>query len=212
MAVTRKDWTAEWRTRYALTTSLAFSIIALSVVSFSVGSLRREPPLAAGLLWVILFFAAIVALGRTFTKEEDAHTADLLRLTVPPTALFFGKMIFNLSLLALIALITVPLFVALMGLPIREWPQLALAVSLTLTVMASLGTLLGAMLTRAQSRFALLGVAGFPLFFPALSAAVRTTLLTFNPNPSESLSPLPFLFAYALASLLAGLLLFEEIW
>lgn len=109
LAIAQKDFQSEWRTRHAVVTTLAFALIALTLVSLSVGSLRGEPALAAGLLWVILFFAAITALGRTFTKEVDAHTDNLLRLNAQPSAVFFGKMAFNFALLVLVALIAIPL-------------------------------------------------------------------------------------------------------
>ena len=211
-AIAKKDFRSEWRTRHAVVTTLAFAVIALTVVSLSVGSLRGEPELAAGLLWVILFFATIVALGRTFTKEADAHTDNLLRLNAEPSAIFLGKMLFNLALLALVAALTVPLFVALLGVTVKKLSLLVASTLLALTAMAALGTILGAMLAKVQSRIALLAVAAFPLFFPALAASLQVTAVTFGAGLEGDVTPLKALTAYALASSLGGLLLFEEIW
>ncbi|MGQ9462840.1 MAG: heme exporter protein CcmB [Candidatus Fervidibacter sp.] len=210
-AVSRKDFQSEWRTRHSLVTTLAFALIALMVVSLSVGSLRNEPALAAGLLWVILFFASINALGRTFTKEVDAHTENLLRLNAEPTSIFLGKTVFNLALLVTVALLTLPSFIALMGLTVKHLTVFVLAVVLTLIAMAALGTILGAMLAKVQSRISLLAVAAFPLFFPALASALQITTEVFGASP-ESSGALKALFAYAAASVLGGILLFEEVW
>lgn len=211
-AIARKDFQAEWRTRYAFVTTLAFALISLSVVSLSVGSLRREPALAAGLLWVILFFAAIVALGRAFTKEEDAHTADLLRLTAKPVAVFVGKLLFNFVLLAIVAVITLPLFIALMGLTVERIGSLTLATFFATVAMAAIGTILGAMLAKAHSRVAIYGIAAFPLFFLALAPALQATAVSFGANPNGGGEPMRFLFSYAGISVLLGALLFEEVW
>lgn len=212
LAIAKKDFQSEWRTRHAVVTTLAFALIALTVVSLSVGSLRSEPELAAGLLWVILFFATIVALGRTFTKEVDAHTDNLLRLNAEPSAIFLGKMLFNLALLGLVAALTVPLFVALLGVPVKQLGVFVGAIVLALITMAALGTILGAMLAKVQSRIALLAVAAFPLFFPALAASLQVTATIFSASMESAATPLKALIAYAAASFLGGLLLFEEIW
>jgi len=211
-AIAQKDFQSEWRTRHAVVTTLAFALISLTLVSLSVGSLRSEPTLAAGLLWVILFFAAITALGRTFTKEVDAHTDNLLRLNAQPSAVFVGKMAFNFALLVLVALIAIPLFITLMGLVVKNAVIFVFTVAVTLVAMAALGTILGAMLAKVQSRAALLAVAAFPLFFPALAAALQVTASIFGANPEISAAPLRALCAYAAASVLGGLLLFEEVW
>ncbi|MCX7642380.1 MAG: heme exporter protein CcmB [Armatimonadetes bacterium] len=211
-AIAKKDFQSEWRTRHAVVTTLAFALIALTVVSLSVGSLRSEPELAAGLLWVIIFFATIVALARTFTKEVDAHTDNLLRLNAEPSAIFLGKMLFNLALLGLVALMIVPLFVVLLGISVKQSGIFVVAVVLALITMAALGTILGAMLAKVQSRIALLAVAAFPLFFPALAASLQVTAAILGGGAGGSATPLKVLFAYAGASFLGGLLLFEEIW
>lgn len=211
-AIARKDFQAEWRTRIVLVTTLAFAIIALTVVSLTVGALKGQPNLAAGLLWVILFFAAIVALGRTFTKEEDAHTANLLRLTATPTAVFAGKFLFNFLLLALLSVVTMPLFIGLMGIAEVRIGLLIGTAFLTVFAMAAMGTVLGAMLVKAQTFSSLLAVAAFPLFFPAIAAAVQATVSALGANPIGGAEQLRFLFAYAFAAFLGGLLLFDEVW
>ncbi|MFA0753516.1 MAG: hypothetical protein IMHGJWDQ_001292 [Candidatus Fervidibacter sp.] len=212
LAIARKEFQSEWRTRHALVTTFAFALIALTVVSLSVGSLRSEPALAAGLFWVILFFAAIVALGRTVTKEVDAHTENLLRLNADATAVFAGKMLFNFALLTFVAAFTAPLFMTAMGVDVANLGLFSLTIFLTLVTMAALGTLLGAMLARAQSRIALLGVAAFPLFFPALAAALQTSAALFSGDLDTTAMPLRALTAYAGVALLGGLLLFDEVW
>ncbi|MCS7191995.1 MAG: heme exporter protein CcmB [Armatimonadetes bacterium] len=212
LAIAKKDFKSEWRTRHALVTTLAFALISLTVVSLSVGSLRSEPALASGLFWVILFFATIVALGRTFTKEVDAHTDNLLRLNAEPFAIFLGKMIFNLALLFLLAALTLPLFVALMGVSVKQTANFIFATTLTLVAMAALGTILSAMLAKVQSRVALLAVAAFPLFSPALAAALQVSASAFGAEIGSISNSMKALLAYAVASVLIGLLLFDEIW
>ncbi|MFA0750041.1 MAG: hypothetical protein SLRJCFUN_000444 [Candidatus Fervidibacter sp.] len=211
VAIARKDVLIEWRTRHAVITAIAFALVSLTVASLSVGSLKDEPNLSAGILWVILFFASCLSLSRAFTKEEDAHTADFLRLTAEPSAVFFGKFLFNLLLLTLVAFVTVPLFLAVMALTVKVLRWLVVAVGMAVAGMAAIGTMVGAMLAKAQSRATLLGVAAFPLFFPALAAALQATAASFGAAP-DAKDALRFLSAYTGAAVLAGLLLFEAVW
>jgi ABC-type transport system involved in cytochrome c biogenesis permease component len=107
---------------------------------------------------------------------------------------------------------TVPLFVALLGVSVKQWGMFVAAIVLALIAMAALGTILGAMLAKVQSRVALLAVAAFPLFFPTLAASLQVTATIFGASLESSMAPLKALFAYAAASFLGGLLLFEEVW
>jgi ABC-type transport system involved in cytochrome c biogenesis permease component len=99
-----------------------------------------------------------------------------------------------------------------MGLVVKNVAVFVFTVAVTLVAMAALGTILGAMLAKVQSRVALLAVAAFPLFFPALAAALQVTASIFGANSEISAAPLKALCAYAAASILGGLLLFEEVW
>jgi hypothetical protein len=51
------------------------------------------------LLWLILLFAAAAGLPRGFVHEEETHTATALRLAARPSAVFAGKLLYNLTLL-----------------------------------------------------------------------------------------------------------------
>jgi ABC-type transport system involved in cytochrome c biogenesis permease component len=103
------------------------------------------------------------------------------------------------------------LLLAVMGVTVKVLSWLVIAVGVAMVAMAALGTMVGAMLAKAQSRTTLLGVAAFPLFFPALAAALQATAASFGAAP-DAKDALRFLSAYAGASVLAGFVLFESVW
>ena len=49
------------------------------------------------LLWIILLFSVAAGLPRTFVQEEETQTAMALRLSATPSALFCGKLLYNLT-------------------------------------------------------------------------------------------------------------------
>src|SRR5690349_11234987 len=115
-AVLRKECVSEWRTRLGANAALLFAITALTSVSFAVGRLGTRTDVLAALL-----LAALASLSHTFVREADAHTMTLLRLSAPPAAIAAGKLLFNLFFLGLIELVTVPVFLVLMGGPGPAW-------------------------------------------------------------------------------------------
>src|SRR5438046_5060004 len=115
LAVLDKDLRAELRNRAAVNAILLFAVTALVVVGMALGPAKLSPALSAALLWVVLFFAAFSGLAHIFLHEEEAGTTTALRLTTSASAVYAGKLLFNLILLMAIAAIVVPLFVLMVG-------------------------------------------------------------------------------------------------
>jgi len=108
-----KDWASELRTRYAINALAMFILVAVSVILFSVGDEPLEPEITGGLLWVVIFFAAMSGLSRAFVSEEERGTALLLQLTASPETVFSGKLLYNLLLVFLINSTVLVLFLLL---------------------------------------------------------------------------------------------------
>ena len=161
-AVAGKDLRAEFRTRVALNSLALFALTTLAAVSYTIGPYRiaqeDRPFLLAVLLWIVLFFAALAGLDRSFVKEEESRTAPLLRLAAAPLVVWAGKLLYNLVLIsALMALLT-PLFCVLMGFEVAlPWHFVALlaaggfALAATTTIVAAI--IAQAMTRGALSRF-----------------------------------------------------------
>jgi heme exporter protein B len=105
-----KDWRSELRTRYAMSALVMFVVTTISIILFSLGGEGASPEVLAGMLWVVIFFAAMSGLSRTFVMEEERGTGMTLQLLTPPGAVFAGKLLFNLVLGAGLTLLTVVLY------------------------------------------------------------------------------------------------------
>jgi heme exporter protein B len=178
-AVTVKDLRAEFRTRVALSSLGLFAITTLIAVAYSVGPFRiateDRPFLLAVLLWIVVFFAALAGLDRSFVKEEESHTAPLLRLSAAPHVVWAGKLLFNVVLLALLLAALVPLYCVLMGYRIQllGWFVVLLAVGgYTLAVVS---TIVAAIIARAAGRGALFPVLALPLLLALLVFLIQGT-------------------------------------
>src|SRR5512139_1317910 len=112
LAVFSKDWRSELRTRYAISALGMFVITTIAIILFSLGSESAPPDVLAGMLWVVIFFAAMSGLSRSFVSEEERGTAMTLQLAARGSAVFFGKLLFNLVLSLALNTVTVLLYAA----------------------------------------------------------------------------------------------------
>jgi heme exporter protein B len=209
-AILRKECRSEWRTRYGLNAALLFSVTALTTVSFAVGRLGTRSDLLAALLWIVLLFAALASLSHTFVREVEGHTLTMLRLVASPASIAIGKLLFNLLFLAVIEVVTVPLFLALMGGSPVRWGTFLLLLALGTVALAASSTLVGAVISQTRGRAALFAGVSFPLLLPMLAAAVSGTKAQWQGDPATTETRL--LAAYCAALLGVSVLLYDHLW
>jgi heme exporter protein B len=179
LAVAAKDLRTEFRTRVALNSLGLFALTVLAAVSYTVGPYRiaeeDRPFLLAVLLWIVVFFAALAGLDRSFVKEEESHTAPLLRLAASPGAVWFGKLLFNLVLIYALMAMLVPLYCILMGYRIVLLKGFLVILVLGGYTLAVVTTIIAAIIARALTRGALFSVLSLPLLLPLMIFLIQGT-------------------------------------
>jgi heme exporter protein CcmB len=178
LLVLRKDFAIEVKSREILYTTLLFAVSC--VLIFSIAFVKEGEPLedaAAGILWIAIEFAGTLALGRTFERERYAETLRALLLApAPRAAIYVGKMLGILVLLAVVELLLVPLVALLFHAPLLAQPLLLAALlAVGTTGFAAVGALFAAMLVRARSRDVMLPILLYPMTVPVMIAGVRGT-------------------------------------
>lgn len=201
--IVQKDLTVEIRSREILYTTMFFALSCVLVFAFAlVRDGRAAEGVAAGILWIAIAFAGTLALGRTFERERHNETLRALLIApVGPAAVFVGKLLGVLVLLAATEIVLVPLVALFFQVPLlaRPLPMLSL-LTLGTIGFATVGTLFAAMLVRARSRDVLLPVLLYPMTIPVIIAAVRGTATLLQPAPD-----MPFVIE------LIGFLLFFDV-
>src|SRR6059036_617471 len=161
LLVLRKDVAIEVKSLEVVSTTLFFAVSCVLVFAFALvreGSVVADA--AAGILWIAIAFAGTLALGRTFERERYAETLRALLLApASRAAIYVGKMLGIVLLLAVVELLLVPLVAVLFRSPLGAQPALLAALLATGTVgFAAVGTLFAAMLVRARSRDVMLPI------------------------------------------------------
>jgi heme exporter protein B len=183
--ILRKDLQVEVRSGEIAFTTLFFAITCVLVFAFA---LVREgkPPQdgAAGILWIAVAFAGTLALGRAFERERQAETLRALMMApAPRPAVYVGKLLGIIVLLAGAELVLVPLLALLFQARLLAHPLWLVAIlAAGTTGFAAVGTLFAAMLVRARSRDVLLPVLLYPITVPVIIAGVRGTAALLQPE------------------------------
>lgn len=214
LAVFVKDWRCEFRTRYALNTLALFAVITLVTISFGLGptgsSSPEAPTILSVLLWVLLLFAVTGGLPRLFVHEEETHTATALRLAATPSALFFGKMVYGITLVYALEVLVTPLFVIMMDLEVKAPGTLVLVLLVGGFGLAAASTLIAAITSQTQGQTTLFAVAAFPILMPLFLMLTDATVKAVQGIPGGvDLNPL---LLYDLVVAVAGLMLFSAVW
>src|SRR5580765_1186167 len=171
--VLRKDVAIEAKSWEVVTTTLFFAVACVLIFAFAFVKDGRPPEdAAAGILWVAIAFSGTLALGRTFERERYGETLRaLLLVPAPRAALYVGKLLGMLALLALAELLLVPLVALLFQAPLFNRPLLLFALLSGGTIgFCAVGTLFAAMLVRARSRDVLLPILLYPIIIPVIIA------------------------------------------
>jgi heme exporter protein B len=236
-AVFTKDLRSELRTKAALGALLVFALTTIVLISFTIvttglgldtkvvarpeeairlgksiyESVKTEArcSLLSSLYWVILFFSAMAGIPRVFVKEEEMRTAGALRLAARPSAVFAGKLSFNILLMMLVAFLALGPFTLLMNPEVTNWPLFLGHALAGAAGMAAGASLLGAIVARAGSNGYLMVVLGFGPLLPILILAINGTTAALYGSGGNNLAGL---VSYLVAvSILSGGL-FEKVW
>jgi heme exporter protein B len=189
--ITRKDLLVEARTREILFTTMFFAVACVLVFAF--GFVREGRPVsdaAAGILWIAIAFSGTLALGRAFERERQGETLRALLIApIDRPALYVGKLVGILILLAAVEAIVVPLVALMFQAALFDHALLMIALLAAGTVgFAAVGTLFAAMLVRARSRDVMLPVLLYPITVPVIIAGVRGTAALLQPEGGEPMA------------------------
>lgn len=214
IAVFHKDLRSEIKTRYAINAVLMFVLTTVAMIVFSTADERLSNGLASGILWIIMFFSAMTGLSKTFVSEEERGTGLLLQLSTPPTAVYFGKLFFNILLTVVLYTAAVLLFFLFIHEITIKTPLLFAAVLLLGSIAtASATTIIAAIIARANTRSALFPVLSFPILLPLVLSGVEATYQSLAGIAfGQAQSNLIILASYSVVLVAVSTMLFDFVW
>lgn len=214
LAIFRKDLRSELRTRYAISALVMFVITTISIILFSLGSESAPADALSGMLWVVVFFASMSGLSRTFVTEEERGTAMTLQLMATSSAVLYGKLLFNLILTFGLNVMTVVLYSAFInGFVIRTISIFIITIVLGSIGLAAAATIIAAIIARANTKGTLYPVLSFPILLPLLLTVIHATRLAAEGAfLEEAYGEFQILVSYIVVVIAISYLVFEYIW
>ena len=216
LLVLRKDVAIEVKSLEMVATTLFFAVSCVLVFAFA---LVREGAVvadaSAGILWISIAFSGTLALGRTFERERYAETLRALLLApAPRPAIYVGKLLGIVLLMAVAEALLVPLVALLFSAPLFGRPVLLIGLLTAGTIgFAAVGTLFAAMLVRSRTRDIMLPILLYPITVPVIIAGVRGTsaLLADTPDEAVAMMWMSLLAAFDVVFVTLGLWTFEPL-
>jgi heme exporter protein B len=176
-AILRKDLTIELRTGESVPAMALFSVTVFVLFHFGLGRDTLAGSLAAGVLWVTLLLATLLAVVRLFAAEREQGGLDgLLLAPVDRTAIFVAKAAALFLYLVPLEAVAVPAFVLLLA-PISIGalaPLLAVLLTANLGL-AAVGALVAALAAGTRVRELVVPLLVLPLLMPVVIAAAAAT-------------------------------------
>ena len=210
----RKDLLVEVRTLQSLTAMVLFSVMAFVLFHFGLQRDTVDGSLAAGVLWVTLLLATVLAVTRLFVAErEQGGFETLLLAPIDRTAVFLGKAASLFVFLVAVEIVAVPAFdiLLLRGTVIDAMPELLAVLALADLGLAAVGALVAALGAETDARELVVPLLLMPLLVPVVIAAAKASApLLSDPSHSEHLGRwLLMLTFYDLAFVLVSLGVFD---
>jgi heme exporter protein B len=214
IALFKKDYHSELRTRYAINSLAMFIIVAISVILFAVGQEKISEGLTGGLFWVVIFFTAMSGLARAFVSEEERGTSLTLQLIAAPSTVFSGKLLFNIILVFCMNTVIALLYAALFeSFVIKNFSLFIIAFVIGNIGLAVSSTIIAAIIEKGGAKGTLYPVLSFPILLPLILTSVQLTLFSLDGTSIEAAKfELAIVVSYDVIMLTVSYMLFDFIW
>ncbi len=213
LALVEKDFRAEFRTKEMLSVMLIFALLVVVIFGFAFNPTSQVTrKIFPGILWVAFFFAGVLGLNHSFTRERyNQALHGLMIAPVDRSALYFSKVLSNMAFMLIVELVATPVFLVFFDYsPAGRLPGLVSVVLLATFGFVAVGTFLAALAANTRTSQILLPILLFPVVVPVVIAAVQLTAATLAGSSTASFAAwLRVLVVYDIIFLVVPFLLFD---
>jgi heme exporter protein B len=162
-----KEIKLEMRNKYALGGILLY-VVSTVFVSYLSFKQIINPPTWNALFWIILLFASINGVAKSFISETRGRLLYLYTL-VSPQAVILSKIIYNSLLLLVISVLCLLVYSLFIGNLIQDLPLFLLTL-----LLGSFGlTMVSAIASKTSNNFTLMAILSFPIMMPLLMVLLK---------------------------------------
>ena len=173
----KKDVLLEVRQQYSFYGILLYVSSTIFVLYLAMG--RPEDEVWNGLFWMIQLFVCVNAVAKSFLQENKGRMLYFYSIA-GPRDFILSKLFFNALLMLVMSIMSLLLFVLLMGNPLNQPLRFIGLATLGGVSLSLVFTFLAAIAAKAQQQAALMAILGFPIIIPQLLLLMKIASIAFS--------------------------------
>jgi heme exporter protein B len=214
----KKEIVLEWRSKYAFNGVLLYvvSTVFICYISFNLnggfsGS-SAYPIVWNVLFWIIMLFAAVNAIAKSFMQESRGRLLYYYSIA-GPQAIILSKTIYNVLLMSLLSMLALVVYLVFFTNTIGDPLFYFLAVILGSISFSTVFTMISAIASKAGNNGTLMAILSFPVVIPVILLLIRLSKNAMDGLARNiSYTGIGVLLAINVIVVTTALLLFPFLW
>ena len=214
----KKEVKLEWRSKYAFNGVLLYivSTVFICYISFNLNAgftgSKGYPIVWNVLFWIIMLFAAVNAITKSFVQESKNRLLYYYSVT-SPQAIILSKIIYNILLMSLLGALTLLVYLVFFTNTIGDPLFYFLTILLGGISFSTVFTMISAIASKAGNNGTLMAILSFPVIIPVILVLIRLSKNAMDGiDRSFSYNNIGVLLAINAIVITTSLLLFPFLW
>lgn len=206
----KKELLLEWRSKYALNGVLLYVVSTVFVCYLSFVSVEKITWNA--LFWIIMLFASINAVSKSFLQESKGRQLYIYTIA-SPLALIISKTIYNVLLMMLLTVIALAFYTMVFNYVPEDLGLYIVATLLGSLSFSTIFTMVSAIASKAGNGGMLMAILSFPVVIPVLIVLIKLTKNAIDGlDRSVSMDEIGLLLIMNALVMAVSLILFPYLW
>ncbi|HEK21283.1 MULTISPECIES: heme exporter protein CcmB [unclassified Mucilaginibacter] len=214
----KKEIILEWRSKYAFNGILLYivSTVFVCYISFNLNPGFKQSagyPIVWNILfWIIMLFASVNAIAKSFLQESKARL--LYYYTIAhPQAIILSKTIYNTLLMSLLSVLALVVYLLFFPNKVDDILYYFMVVLLGSMSFSTVFTMISAIASKAGNNGTLMAILSFPVVIPVILILVKVSKAAMDGiDRSLSLNNIGTLLAINVIVIASSLILFPFLW
>lgn len=205
-----KELALEWRSKQAINSIVLYVVSTVFVCYQAFESV--DTLVWNALFWIILLFASINAVSRSFVQESQYRQLYYYSIT-SPKAIILSKIIYNMILMTLLSVVTFIIYALIFQNTIGDTPLYLFSIFLGSISFATVFTMVSGISSKTGNNSTIMAILAFPVVIPVLILLLKLSSNALKGlDRASSEKEIVTLIAINVITVTVSLLLFPYIW
>lgn len=213
-ALLRKEILLEWRQKYALNGMLLYvvSTVLICYMSFNLRGDNIGPATWNTLYWIILLFASVNAVAKSFMQERYGRFLYYYTL-VSPQGIILSKIVYNSLLMLVLSLVGYGFYSLMLGNPVQDNTLFLGNIILGAIGFSTTLTMISGIASKAGNNSVLMAILSFPVIIPMLLMLMKVSKNAMDGlERAASMDEIVTLIAINMIVITLSYILFPYLW